>query len=224
MDMADWPWNWPFSARRPTSALAEQRSFSAAFSSGFSLALRPVQALAARQMGKSPCASGRFTSAPRLVTRAVKTLRQISIPKLLHARVSKVRPFSSKVSWDMQIETDNRPRSLDFGQNLQNASRIKQSISPGEKRWQRRATKNIHSQRWGIRLNRALGDVPRSHGRMALQKRHVHWRVAPLVLHIWIMATIHQELGHVLPAICHGIVQGTVPRAVTLVHQGPLVN
>ena len=84
--------------------------------------------------------------------------------------------------------------------------------------------KNISSKDGGIRLDWALCHVPGSQSSMALQQRHIHWRVAPFVLHVWVVATIHQELGNVLPAIGHGIVQWTVSRAVILIHQSPSVN
>lgn len=82
----------------------------------------------------------------------------------------------------------------------------------------------IDEYRTSLRLDRTLCHIPRSQTCMALQKRDIHWRVAPFVLNIWVMATIHQELGNLLPAVSHGIVQWTVSRAVVLIHQGSSVN
>ena len=49
-----------------------------------------------------------------------------------------------------------------------------------------------------VGLNGTLGDVPRCQASMTFQQWDVHRRVAPLVLHIRIMATIHQELSSFL--------------------------
>mmetsp|Transcript_24605 Transcript_24605/g.58384 ORF Transcript_24605/g.58384 Transcript_24605/m.58384 type:complete len:282 (+) Transcript_24605:7244-8089(+) len=98
MEMADCPWNWPFCARLPTSALAAHRIFRHAVSSGL-LAL--AQAEAARQMGRSPWPSARFTSAPRFCTKAFSSFCQTAVmlpTKEAQARDSRVRPDSSRLS------------------------------------------------------------------------------------------------------------------------------
>mmetsp|Transcript_36209 Transcript_36209/g.84890 ORF Transcript_36209/g.84890 Transcript_36209/m.84890 type:complete len:390 (+) Transcript_36209:1027-2196(+) len=59
-------------------------------------------------------------------------------------------------------------------------------------------------------LNGAFRHVPGSQGGVALQQRHVDGRIPPLVLHVRIVAALHQHVCQVLPAIGKGVMQRAV--------------